>query len=120
MFRQGVERNINAAPLEIARHVLPEIGKLQRGTRVVGELLPLGVAITTQVKHQAAHRVGRIAAIEIGRASCRERVENAEGAVPVKEKTTDRSKMHGTVVLVGARGGGEEQRDTRVYHARSV
>src|SRR5437899_5741448 len=63
MFRQGVERNINAAPLEIARHVLPEIGKLQRSTRVVGELLPLGVAITAQVKHQAAHRVGRIAAI---------------------------------------------------------
>src|SRR5581483_4498466 len=60
---QVFERKIDAAFLEIYPDVLPEIGQLQRGTGVVGKLLPLRVAIAAKIQDQMAYRVCRIAAI---------------------------------------------------------
>ena len=63
VLAQRIERNVNAALLEISRDVLPEIGELQSGAGGVREALALRVAITAQIEHQAADGVRRIAAI---------------------------------------------------------
>ncbi len=57
------QRNINASLGIIHGDVLPEVGQLQSGAGVVGELLALGVAITAQVEDEMAYGIRRIAAI---------------------------------------------------------
>ena len=63
MLSKKRQREIDAVLCEIDRHVLPEIGKLQRGTGGIGKLLPLGIAIAAQIQHQVPHRIRRIAAV---------------------------------------------------------
>src|SRR5439155_5905886 len=58
-----LERNVDAPPPIIARHVLPEICQLQRGTGLVTQPLPPLVAVPAQIEHEAAYGVGRIPAV---------------------------------------------------------
>jgi hypothetical protein len=60
---QAFEGQIDTALGEINCHVLPEIRKLQGSARAVGKALALFVSIATDVEDDAAHRVGRVAAI---------------------------------------------------------
>ena len=69
-----VERQIDAALDVIHSDILPEVGKLESGTGVVGELLTLLVPVTAEIQDQAANRIGRIPAVvqhmvESGKAS---------------------------------------------------
>ena len=61
--RGGVEWNINAALVEIARNVLPEIRQLQRRAGRIGEELAGFVTVATEVEDQSADRIGGIDAI---------------------------------------------------------
>ncbi len=63
VFRQGIQRDIEAALFEVARNVLPEIRQLQRGASVIGELLPRFVAIVAEIKNEAADGIRRVHAI---------------------------------------------------------
>ena len=56
-------RQINAATLVIAGHVLPEVGQLQRGADLIGQLAAALVVAAAQIQHQAADGIGRVAAV---------------------------------------------------------
>src|SRR5579872_3402052 len=58
-----VERDVNAALLEVARHVLPEIGQLECGARSVGHRLAFFVTIATKIKDQTPDGIRGIDAI---------------------------------------------------------
>src|SRR5690348_1580180 len=57
------ERDVDAALLEVAADVLPEVRELQRGASGVGERLTLGVAVAEEIEHEAADRIRGVAAI---------------------------------------------------------
>ena len=63
MRAKRIERNIDAALLEIARNILPEIRKLQRRAGVIGKPLPLFIAVIAKIQHQPANRICRVDAI---------------------------------------------------------
>ena len=54
---------VDPAALEVARHVLPAVGELERGADLVGARLALRVAVPEQPEHDAADRVRRAAAV---------------------------------------------------------
>src|SRR5882724_1368108 len=56
----GVEGNIDAPLFEVARDVLPEVGKLQGGADGVGEELAALIAIAAEIQDKAADRIGGI------------------------------------------------------------
>src|SRR5439155_3833650 len=59
-----VERQVDAAELEIARHVLQEVDELQPGADVVARGDQLGVVVQAeQAEHETADGVGRVAAV---------------------------------------------------------
>ena len=59
-----LEREVDAAELEIARHVLQEVDELQPGADVVARGDELGLAVQAkQAEHEAADGVGRVAAV---------------------------------------------------------
>src|SRR5689334_14705274 len=68
--RRGVEWNVDAAFVEVARNVLPKIRKLQRGAGGVGKTLALLVAVAAKIQNEAADRIRRINTV-------------AEDAIPV-------------------------------------
>lgn len=63
MSGQRIERNVDAAFFEVARHVLPEIRHLQSSARIIGKLLPVGIAIATGIENQSSHWICRIHSI---------------------------------------------------------
>src|SRR5579859_7142557 len=63
VLRGHIERNIDAAFFEIARNVLPEVGKLQRRASRIGKLLTLRVAVTAKIKHETADGIRGIEAV---------------------------------------------------------
>ena len=67
----GIERNVDAAFVEVARNVLPKICKLQGGAGGVGKALTLLVAIATKAENQAADRVSGIDAVTENRVPIR-------------------------------------------------
>ena len=59
-----LEREVDAAELEIARHVLQEVDELQPGADVVARGDELGLVVEAQqAEHEAADGVGRVAAV---------------------------------------------------------
>src|SRR6266566_636940 len=59
-----VERQVDTAELEIARHVLQEVDELQPGADVVTRGDQLGLAVQAQqAEHEAADGVGRVTAV---------------------------------------------------------
>ncbi len=61
--RQRFERNIDAALVQVAAGVLPEIRELERGAGRIGKPLALGIAVPAKVEHQTSHGISRIAAV---------------------------------------------------------
>ena len=56
-------RQVNAANVEIARDILPEVGKLQPGADAISKKCPLAVVAFAQVKHQVTHGIGGVTAV---------------------------------------------------------
>ena len=56
-------RQVDAADVEVAGHVLPEVGQLQRRADAIGQSRPLRVERLAQIQHQPADRVGGVAAV---------------------------------------------------------
>src|SRR5690348_12803503 len=67
----SIKRNIDAAFVQVARNVLPEIGKLQSGAGGVGKALALLVAIAAEIEDQTAHGIRRIEAVAENRVPIR-------------------------------------------------
>ena len=60
---QVFERKINSAFGIVDGDVLPEIGELQSGAGVIGELLAFGVVIAAEIEDEMADRIGRVTAV---------------------------------------------------------
>ncbi len=63
MFAEILQREINAALLEIGAYVLPEVGQLQGGAGEVGKLLAFRIAVAAEIQDQVSHGIGGIAAV---------------------------------------------------------
>jgi len=64
--REAIEvlcRDVHAAPIEVAGHVLPEVRQLEGGADVVGARLPLGIAVPEESEHDTPDRVRRAATV---------------------------------------------------------
>src|SRR5260370_3266404 len=49
--RSGIERDVNASDVQVARNILPEVRELQRRTGGVGKALALLVTVPAQIQH---------------------------------------------------------------------
>ena len=76
---------VDAADVEIAAHVLPEIGELQGGADVIGQGRPRLVERLAEVKHQPPDRVGGAAAIV---EQLIERLVSLDDAGPARRRTS--------------------------------
>ena len=63
MLFEQIERQIDPIFRPIDRHILPEVGELKRGAGGIRQFEQRGVTIAAQAQHQAADRIGGIAAI---------------------------------------------------------
>ncbi len=59
----SIERNVNAADVQVARNILPEVRELQCGASGIGQTLTLLVAVAAEIQDQASHGICRIYAI---------------------------------------------------------
>src|SRR5579859_6264917 len=64
-FMRGgdVERDVDAAFLEVARDVLPKISELERGAGGVGKMLAFGVAIAAEIENETADGIRGVDAV---------------------------------------------------------
>src|SRR5206468_1898086 len=79
---QVLLRHVDAAAPQVARHVLPEVGELERGANVVRARLALRVAVAEEREHDAPDRVGRAAAVREDVGEGREGGRVARGIAP--------------------------------------
>src|SRR5579864_465068 len=59
----SIKRNVDAAFVQVARNILPEIGKLQGSAGSVGKPLARFIAIAAEIEDQAADGISRIDAV---------------------------------------------------------
>src|SRR5437763_11106864 len=60
---QVLERQIDAALVEIHADILPKVGKLQRCAGEIGKLLAFFILIAANIENQPPYRIGRVTAI---------------------------------------------------------
>ena len=61
--REHIDRNVDSVFIEVARDILPKICELQGGARVIGEILPLPIAISTEIEHEPPNGICRVPAV---------------------------------------------------------
>src|SRR5207249_3967497 len=98
--REILLRQVDAAAVEVARHVLPEVGQLERRADVVGAALARGVAMAEEREHEPPDGIGRAAAVaeQVG--------EGGEATGLAGGVATERLEEVAEVLVVRARDAG--------------